>query len=339
VTSEFTLIEQFLRAFPRPRVPVGPGDDCAVLNPARGQLCVTTDAVVEGVHFSRPAFSPEDIGHKALAVNLSDLAAMGARPSWFVCAVGLPASDGPAVVRGLARGMAALSRAHGIALVGGNFTRSPGLSLTLTVAGEVARGRALLRSGAKAGDWLYVSGALGEARMGLKLMDGGRSETERRLGSGTNRRAGACPPPRSTAALLMTRQRRPCPRVSLGLLSARYARAAIDLSDGLAQDLGHLCRASRVGARVDLSRLPVSDALVACAGSRARALGVGLKGGEDYELCLAVPPRRAAAFERACAAGGEAVTFVGRVTPGPRLEFRDARGRAVTVPSGFDHFG
>lgn len=328
MTSEFTLIEQFLRAFPRPRVPVGPGDDCAVLNPARGQLCVTTDAVVEDVHFSRPAFSPEDVGHKALAVNLSDLAAMGARPSWFLCAVGLPEHDAAAVVKGLSRGMAALAREHRVALVGGNFTRAPGLTVTLTAAGEVARGRALLRSGAQEGDGLYVSGTLGDARMGLSL-----------LGRKPSRRRQALAARQPGAALLMARQRRPAPRVALGLVAARYARAAIDLSDGLSQDLAHLCRASGVGAQVELAHLPVSDALVACAGSRQRALFFGLAGGEDYELCLAVPPERAAAFEKACAAAGAKVTRIGTFTRGRKPTFRGPGGRAVIVPSGFDHFG
>jgi len=137
VRGEFSLIERFLAFFPRARVPVGPGDDCAVLAPTRGALCVTTDAVVEGVHFTRAWFSPEDIGHKALAVNLSDLAAMGATPRWFLCALALPRDFPERELRGLARGMSALAREHRIALVGGNFTSARELSITLTAAGEL----------------------------------------------------------------------------------------------------------------------------------------------------------------------------------------------------------
>ncbi len=298
-------------------MPVGPGDDCAVLNPPRGQECVTTDAVVEGVHFTRPAFSLADVGHKALAVNLSDLAAMGARPTWFVCAVGLSRGDGPRQVEQLAQGMAALARVHRIALVGGNFTRAPGLSVTLTAAGAVAQGRALLRNGARPGDRLYVSGTLGEARLGVSLL-----------------RA-----PRPGGGPAMLRQRRPTPKVRLGLVAARFAHAAIDVSDGLAQDLGHLCRASRAAARVEVERLPVSPALVRLAGGRAAALKLALAGGEDYELCLAVPEARAAAFERASARAGERVTCVGRFGPGRRPAFVDGRGRPFAPPAGFDHFG
>ncbi|MHB8877529.1 MAG: thiamine-phosphate kinase [Myxococcaceae bacterium] len=337
MTSEFDLIELFLSAFPRAKVPVGPGDDCAVLAPARGQLCVTTDAVVEGVHFSRPAFSPEDVGHKALAVNLSDLAAMGARPTWFVCALGLSAGDGPTEVQRLAKGMAALARTHRIALVGGNFTRSPVLSVTLTAAGEVKRGRALLRKGAKSGDLLYVSGTLGEARLGVALL--GRAS--RRRGLRINYRQGLQrhSPSEDDLSSMVDRQRRPTPRVALGLLAARFAHAAIDLSDGLAQDLGHLCQASRAAAQVELARLPLSPALVRCAGGQPRALAHALAGGEDYELCLAVPRQRARAFERACERAGERVTLIGHFAPGTRPVFRDEGGREVTAPSGFDHFG
>ncbi|SEU25081.1 thiamine-phosphate kinase [Stigmatella erecta] len=307
--GEFSFIERFLSAFPRARVPLGPGDDCAVLPPYRGQMCVTTDAVVEDVHFTRAHFSPEDIGHKALAVNLSDLAAMGATPRWFVCAVALPRDFPGRELSRLARGMAALARAHRVALVGGNFTSARELSLTLTAAGELTR-PALTRAGGRPGHRLYVSGTLGEARLGLNLLREGR---------------------RRGAALL--RQRRPQPRVALGLLASRFASAAMDLSDGLAQDLGHLCEASGVGAEVELSHLPVSPAV-----RQALGLEGALQGGEDYELLLAVPPARVAAFERACARAGERVTAVGTLTRGRRRVLRDPQGRLIPPPPGFDHF-
>ncbi len=271
---------------------------------------------MEGVHFRRADGPLEDVGHKALAVNLSDLAAMGARPAWFVCALAAPAlrlRD----VRALARGMAALARRSGIALVGGNVSRARELSLTLTAAGPPAGPRPLLRSGGRAGDWLYVSGTLGAARLGLLSL---RGRTPHR-------------------ARAERRQRRPEPRVALGLLAARYASAAIDVSDGFVQDLGHLLAASRVGAVVQAAALPVDPDVRASTGGPRRALALALRGGEDYELLLAVPRRRAAAFERACARAAEVVSHVGMLVPGRGVSLVDGRGRRtrLQVP-GFDHF-
>jgi thiamine-monophosphate kinase len=311
--GEFDLIQRFLACFPRARVPVGPGDDCAVLAPTKGPLCVTTDAVVEDVHFTRATFSPADIGHKALAVNLSDLAAMGAVPRWFVCALALPRDFPASALSALGRGMAALAREHRIALVGGNFTSARELSVTLTVTGELSR-PPLTRAGARPGDLLYVSGTLGDARLGLQQLQAGVR--------------------RGPAVL---RQRRPQPRIALGRVAARFASAGMDVSDGLAQDLGHLCAASRVGAALELDRLPLSAPVRAALGPEG-----ALKGGEDYELLLAVPPARARAFERACARVGPAVTRVGVVTRERGLRFNGAPGgsgtRLRTPPSGFDHF-
>ncbi len=307
--GEFSLIERFLAHFPRARVPVGPGDDCAVLAPTHGALSVTTDAVVEGVHFTRAWFSPEDIGHKALAVNLSDLAAMGATPRWFLCALALPRDFPGRELRGLARGMSALAREHRIALVGGNFTSARELSITITAAGEL-QGPALTRGGGQPGDILYMSGTLGEARLGLIQLQAGR---------------------RRGPAIL--RQRRPIPRVALGRLASRFASAGMDVSDGLAQDLGHLCDASGVGAEVEITHLPLSPAVRAELGAEG-----ALAGGEDYELLLAIPPERAQAFERACTRRGERVTRIGRLIRGRRRVLRAADGRLLTPPAGFDHF-
>jgi len=265
--------------------------------------------VVQDVHFRTPPFTLEDVGHKALAVNLSDLAAMGAAPLWFLCAVAMPRSFGAREVLRLARGMSALARRARIALAGGNFTASGagGLSITITAAGEARR--PLLRSGGRRGDLLYVSGTLGDARLGL---------------------APRAPP------FAVRRQRRPEPRLRLGLLAARHARAAIDLSDGLAQDAGHLCRASGVGAEIQVDRLPLSAALLRARRTREAAAAVALQGGEDYELLLAVPPARASAFERACARAGERVTRIGRLG-GRRLRFLQ-ESRLLDSPPGFDHF-
>ncbi len=290
-------------------MPLGPGDDCAVLAPTRGALCVTTDAVVEGVHFTREGFSPEDIGHKALAVNLSDLAAMGATPRWFLCALALPRDFPERELLRLARGMSALAREHRISLVGGNFTSARELSITLTAAGELQR-PALTRGGARPGDLLYVSGTLGDARLGLQQLQAGK-------------RRGA----------VILRQRRPVPRVALGRLASRFASAGMDVSDGLAQDLGHLCDASGVGAEVELAHLPLSPAVRAALGPEG-----ALAGGEDYELLLALPPERALAFERACARVAERVTCIGRLTRRRHRVLRDPDGRLIPPPAGFDHF-
>jgi thiamine-monophosphate kinase len=309
--DEFKLIRLFLSHFPEAHVLVGPGDDCAVLAPLRGAQCITTDAVVEDVHFSRSWFSFQDIGHKALAVNLSDLAAMGAVPRWFVCALTLPPDFAPREMVGLARGMSPLAREHGITLIGGNCSSSRVLSVTLTAGGELLPDTPpITRSGGRPGDVLYVSGWLGEARLGLQqLQVGWHNSTPIR------------------------RQKRPVPKVALGQLAARFASAGLDVSDGLAQDLTHLCNASAVSAELDVESLPVSRAVRAAFGIEG-----GLAGGEDYELLLAVPPERTSDFEQACAQAGELVTRIGRLIPGKPGQIRDAAGRKLRLPAGFDHF-
>jgi thiamine-monophosphate kinase len=312
VASELSLIQRFIRPFGCPPSPRGPGDDAAVYR-GRAPLCLTTDAVVEDVHFSFPAFSLADVGHKALAVNLSDLAAMGSKPAWFLCALGLPSSLGAGEVSALASGMARLAGASGIQLLGGNVTRADKLTVTLTVAGTLSRAP-LLRTGAKVGDALYISGTLGDARLGLQWLISA---------------------PGSGPAL---RQKRPSPRIALGLLAARFAHAAMDVSDGLAQDLGRLCQASSVGARVELESLPLSRSVRAVFSSRREACAFAAAGGEDYELMLAVPRSRQRAFERACLDVGERVTQVGVVVRGRRLSLVDSEGRILAPPAGFDHF-
>ena len=275
--------------------------------------------MVEGVHFRRADGPLEDVGHKALAVNLSDLAAMGARPGWFVCALAAPSLDA-AEVRALARGMARLARRFRVDLVGGNVSRAGELSLTVTAFGELTGRAPLLRSGGRPGDLLYVSGTLGGARLGLLSLTG-------RLGAGRSVRA-------------ERRQRRPEPRVRLGRLAAAHASAAIDLSDGLTRDLGHLLAASRVGAELEADRIPVDPEVVRAFGRTGRALRTALVGGEDYELLLAVPPARAGGFERACARAGERVTRIGRLRRGRELRVLDALGRLGPPPGGgFEHFG
>jgi len=276
-----------------------------------GRFCVTTDSVVEGVHFLRPQARLEDVGYKALAVNLSDLAAMGAQPDWFVCSLSVPRAFGQSEVKQLAVGMSLIARRHRIRLIGGNFSAASELSISITAAGNLRGARALTRSGGRAGDWLYVSGTLGEARLGLDLLRKGK---------------------RTGAAL---RQLRPHPRVRLGILASAYARAGIDISDGFAQDLSHLCLASSLAAQVEVDRLPIGPSLKAL--PRRKQLEFALAGGEDYELILAVPQRRSVGFERACAEKGERVTRIGRLTKGAGVHLR-AGGKTLPPPRGFDHF-
>jgi thiamine-monophosphate kinase len=311
--GEFALVEAFTAALPRegPGVVLGPGDDAAVLRaPAGEDLVATVDAVVERVHFSLPPFTPEDLGWKALAVNLSDLAAMGARPLWALVALGVPAGTPAGTLAGIARGLGACARAHGCAVAGGNVTRAGELSVTVTALGAVRRGKALTRSGARPGDLLVVSGTLGDAALGL--------------------RPGA---PAEVAA----RQRRPAPRVGLGRELARFASAAIDVSDGLVQDVGHLCAASGVAARIDAERIPRSRAGAAFAARLADPLGPALAGGEDYELAVTVAPHRLAAVQRAGLREGVPIAVVGRIASGHGVEVVDGRGRPIPVPPGHDH--
>jgi thiamine-monophosphate kinase len=309
--GEFELIGRFTRSFTNGEgVRVGIGDDAAVLRPPAGEdLVATVDAVVEGIHFTG-RFSPGEIGWKALAVNLSDLAAMGARPLWALVALATPRAANAARLGGIGRGIAACARRHGVAVVGGNVTAARELSVTVTVVGSVRRGRALLRGGGRPGDLLVVSGTLGDAALGV--------------------RAGA-------PAALRDRQRRPRPRLALGAAAAGIARAAIDLSDGLLQDLGHLCEASGVGARVEADRLPLSGAYRRAVRGRRDPLAGALSGGEDYELLLAVPPARLGALRAAARRVRTPVTVVGVLEPRPGVRVVEGGRPLRPRRAGHDH--
>jgi thiamine-monophosphate kinase len=268
--SEFALIERYFRncGVSRADVTLGVGDDAALLAPATGcALVAATDTLVAGVHF--PADSPAaSIGHRALAVNLSDLAAMGARPTWALLALTL--ADAEETWLGeFAAGLCALARAHGVALVGGDTTRGP-LCVTVTLLGQVPAAEALTRSGAHAGDALFVSGTPGDAAAGLAL-------EQRRLQA-------------AEAARSWLRERflLPKPRVALGERLRAYASACIDVSDGLLGDVGKLATASGLGAQLEYGALPLSQALIEVLGDE-RARELALTGGDDYELCFAVP--------------------------------------------------
>ena len=314
--GEFELIARY---FTRPvrRAALGVGDDCALLAPAPGHaLAVSSDMLVEGRHFVSTV-AADRLGHKALAVNLSDLAACGARPLAFTLSLALPAAD-EAFLAPFARGLLALAERHDCELIGGDTTRGP-LTISITAYGEVPTGAGLLRSGARAGDDLYVSGTLGDARLALEVF-------------------------RGTAAVpgdALTRIRRameePLPRVELGQALLGMASSAIDLSDGLAGDLGHVLRRSGVGAVVEVDALPRSADVAGQASAMQRECL--LAGGDDYELLFTAGPDRRDAVAVAARAASTPVTRIGRIEAGSALRFVDSAGQTVVGPaSSFDHF-
>jgi thiamine-monophosphate kinase len=307
----------------------GIGDDAAVLRPRAGfDLAVTTDLLVEGVDFRLGSgwTSPRDLGHKALAVSLSDAAAMGARPRFCLLSVGVPR----ALWRGrfleeLYGGVRSLADEFGVLIIGGDTSRTPGgVVIDSIVLGEVRRGRALTRGGARVGDQIFVTGSLGGAAGGLKILEnvGGRTSRKR------------------AERGLVQRQRRPEPRVEWGSLLGEkgLATSLIDLSDGLSSDLAHLCRESRVGARLEAASLPFDPRLAAAGVGADEALRLALDGGEDFELLFTADARRASRLPREV--GGVPVTHVGEVT-GERGKVRLVRdGKArLLKPGGFEHFG
>jgi thiamine-monophosphate kinase len=310
--GEFDLIDRFTARLPLAGegVLLGVGDDAALLAPPRGEaLVATVDAVVEGVHFD-DRFRPAEIGWKALAVNLSDLAAMGARPLWALVALGVPRATPPARLAGIARGLGACARAHRIAVAGGNVTTAGALSVTVTVIGAVPARLALRRDRARPGDLVVASGTFGDAALGL--------------GAGAS-------------AALVRRQRRPTPRLGLGLALRGIARAAIDVSDGLVQDLGHLCAASGAGALVDAAAVPVSPAYRRALRGARDPFGPALAGGEDYELLAAVPAARLAEALRVAARARTPLAVIGRIVRGAGVRVVGPDGRELRVASGHDH--
>ena len=321
--GERALLARVLSRLPRTNaaVIVGPGDDAAVLALGRNErLVVTTDAVVEGVHFLRAFSSPADIGHKALAVNLSDLAAMGATPRWALLSLVLPGSMPVSDVEELVDGLAALASRHEVSVVGGNMTRTDGaLVVDVTAGGEVSPRKWTTRGGAKAGHSIYVSGTIGGAVAGLEMLRAGKTDA-------------AC----------IARHRRPEPRVRLGIAMgrAKVARAAMDLSDGLADALKQVAFASGVGVRVDAESLPID------AGARewwdARGIDpviAALGGGDDYELLFAVAPKSGGALRSVSRhVADPPLTKIGVFTKDPRELVIVRAGREEALPEGFEHF-
>jgi thiamine-monophosphate kinase len=314
--GEFDLIAKYFKR-PVRRAVLGVGDDCALLAPAAGmQLAVSTDLLVEGRHFLSTV-APSRLGHKALAVNLSDLAACGAAPLAYTLSLSLPRVD-EAFLAGFAEGLHALADAHGIELVGGDTTAGP-LVIGITVFGEVPAGQALRRDGACAGDDIWVSGTLGDARLALEVF------------------RGTLPLPGDDFERVRHAMEQPAPRVALGLALRGIATSAIDLSDGLLGDLGHVLAASNAGARLAFDALPRSATL------RAQAQAVQstclLAGGDDYELLFTAPPSRHAEVQAAGARSGVEVTHIGTIEAAPGLAVQDASGQPLReLPAGFDHF-
>lgn len=325
--NEFELIA---RHFTRPVPPggtvlVGIGDDCARLAAGTSEFTVTTDMLLEGRHFL-PGADPEALGHKALAVNLSDLAAAGSAPRCFFLALALPAAD-EAWLTAFARGLFALADSHGCVLAGGDTTRAPQvasgagpLTICITALGEVPRGAALTRAGARVDDDLYVSNCIGDAALALRAA------------------AGEAALDFVDAAAVQARLDRPQPRVALGLALRGLASSCIDVSDGLLGDLAHICERSHVGAQLDWAALPLSAAL------RRQPLEVqqqcALAGGDDYELLFTAPPAARREIAAAAARAVTPVARIGRIVAGDRPIVVDAQGRPVTGRfASYDHFG
>lgn len=316
--GEFDLIRQYFQdaTVARGDVTLGIGDDCALLDvPPGRQLAASLDTLVCGRHFVE-SVDPEALGHKSLAVNLSDLAAMGAEPAWAMLGITLPQAD-QAWLAAFMRGFVALAAEYGVQLIGGDTTRGP-LSVTVQVQGFVEPGKALCRDGARSGDLVYVSGTLGDAGLALLAQQG----LYVRQGSMKG---------------LLQRLDRPLPRVALGLALREFASAAIDLSDGLGSDLGHIAERSGVGALLYLDRLPLSDAVRDYV-QESGDWSVPLSAGDDYELAFCIPARCQAAFEAASAAWDVPVTWVGMIERGRGVRAMQPDGQVDEVAGGFDHF-
>ncbi|MEY4253919.1 MAG: thiamine-phosphate kinase [Pseudomonadota bacterium] len=318
--GEFDLIARY---FTRParRAVTGVGDDCALWQPQTGmQLAVSSDMLVEGRHFLSTVV-PQRLGHKALAVNLSDLAACGARPLAFTLALSLPRID-EAWLQGFSHGLFLLADAHGCELIGGDTTQGP-LTICITVFGEVPPGDALLRGAAQAGDDIYVSGTVGDARLALEIFRGSLSlDTE-------------------LFETARSRMEQPQPRVSLGLALRGIANACIDISDGLVGDLGHIMKASGVGAVLTTGWVADSAAISPALQSlpMSRRLDMALAGGDDYELLFTAAPDQAPAVQEAANDCDVPVTCIGRISAGQGLQVMDIHGVPISRRFvSFDHF-
>ncbi|MBI4809536.1 MAG: thiamine-phosphate kinase [Nitrosomonadales bacterium] len=317
--SEFDLIKRYFTR-PTPRAALGVGDDAALLRIAEGmEVAVSTDMLVSGTHFF-PDADPYLLGHKTLAVNLSDLAAMGAQPCWATLAMSLPEADERWLQR-FSEGFFALADEYGVELIGGDTTRGP-LNLCVTIMGLVPKRKALRRSGAQAGDDIWVSGKLGDAALGLAHLQG-----KIKL-------------PEHARVSCLAAQQQPQPRIALGLALRGIANSVIDISDGLLADLGHILESSSVAAEVRYDRLPVSS-LFASNGDAMLELAQRcvLSGGDDYELCFTAPDTQRGEIEALSSTLRLPLTRIGKIVSGHGCKLRTADGNVMTVKeAGYDHF-
>ncbi len=317
--SEFDLIKNYFSGFANNEfVRLGVGDDAAITSiPAGRELVTTVDTLVADVHFFVDT-APELIAYKALAVNLSDLAAMAASPAWFTLSIAMPEID-ESWLDAFSRGLSDLASQHNIALIGGDTVRGP-LTITIQACGIVERGKALRRDGAKAGDGIFVTGSLGDARLALEYLKG-----ERTIG-------------KTYQAAVCDKLHRPVARIDEALSLKNFASAAIDISDGLAADLSHILHSSDVGAEILLDKLPVSDAMRACVDAGDRQ-AMALRGGDDYELCFTVSESRQAAMLTQLGVDGFEVYRIGTITQDKGLRCIDSKGEFTMAEiSGYDHF-
>ena len=311
--TEFEIIRRYFSRAPK-RALIGVGDDCALLRPDAGlDLAVTTDMLVEGRHFL-PDAEPRALGHKALAVNLSDLAAMGATPRWATLALALPAADA-AWLEAFAEGFYALAERFALDLVGGDTTRGAARTISVTAIGEVPPGMALTRAGARPGDDVWVSGELGGAALAL-----------------------ARPQVAAQFPEVAKRLHQPEPRVELGERLRGLAHAAIDVSDGLAGDLGHILERSQMSARIEYQRIP-RNSCFGKVGDPALERDCVLSGGDDYELVFTAPQAHRREIDALAAELRLALTRIGAIMPGTDLAIVDAKGAALAHRGGYDHFG
>jgi thiamine-monophosphate kinase len=329
--SERELIARISSALPPlpPWLVLGIGDDAAVVEPARNRLEVlTVDSIVEGIHFDRRFVPPDAIGHRALAVNLSDLAAMGAEPRLALLSLALPGTLPCGDFDGIAAGIVRLAREHRVHVAGGNLTRSPGpLVVDITVTGTAKRRGVLTRSGARPGDDVYVTGTIGGAAAGLQTLQSAGSHQ-----------------PVSDAGLCIGRYLYPAPRTRCGLLLGRNraASACLDLSDGLADGLRQVSESSRVGMVIDAGAIPIEPEARSWFVSRGMDPVIdAIAGGDDYELLFTVPPKRRSRLLSVTRHAGVPITRIGACTAGPGIRLqRRVEGRTVeeAVPHGFGHF-
>ena len=319
--TEFELIQRYFSRIGKPRtdVALGIGDDAALLNPPAGQqLVIATDTLVQGVHFPTNTL-PYYIGWKALAVNLSDLAAMGAEPAWFTLALTLPESS-DAWLTEFSRGLFDLADQYGLSLVGGDTTRGP-LTVTVQIAGYVPTGQALLRAGAGPGDRIFVTGSLGDATLALQLL------------------TDQLPVPAQNYPGLLKRLNQPQPRIEEGRALRGIASCAIDISDGLLADLQHMLDASDIGAEIYLQQIPYSTQARQLLSRYPDIRNSLLSGGDDYELCFCVAPDKLQPLEQIAAENQFQFTEIGQVSDSKELRCLDAAGRAVEIDTrGYTHF-